>query len=73
MIAANTKLLVILISDVTSLRQVSMLAVDDMYQNLAPIEKDKYWKQRHFSIPYTLSTAAETNRPAFKGSTFDMR
>ncbi|XP_049889159.1 bestrophin-4 [Epinephelus moara] len=53
--------------------QVSMLAVDDMYQNLAPIEKDKHWAQRHFSIPYTLSTAAETLRPAFKGSTFDMR
>ncbi|TKS79446.1 Bestrophin-4 Vitelliform macular dystrophy 2-like protein 2 [Collichthys lucidus] len=53
--------------------EVSMLAVDDMYQNLAPIVKDKHWAQRHFSIPYTLSTAAETLRPAFKGSTFDMR
>ncbi|XP_028328991.1 bestrophin-4 [Gouania willdenowi] len=53
--------------------QVSMLAVDDMYQNLAPIVKDKYWKQRHFSVPYTVSTAAETLRPAFQGSTFDMR
>uniref|UniRef100_A0A3P9LVW2 Bestrophin homolog n=1 Tax=Oryzias latipes TaxID=8090 RepID=A0A3P9LVW2_ORYLA len=52
--------------------QVSMLAVDDMYQNLAPIVKDKHWNQRHFSIPYTLSTAAESQRPAFKGSTFDM-
>ncbi|XP_036938625.1 bestrophin-4 [Acanthopagrus latus] len=53
--------------------EVSMLAVDDMYQNLAPIVKDKHWTQRHFSIPYTLSTAAESLRPAFKGSTFDMR
>ncbi|XP_035025483.1 bestrophin-4 [Hippoglossus stenolepis] len=53
--------------------QVSMLAVDDMYQNLAPLEKDKHWAQRHFSVPYTLSTAAETLTPAFKGSTFDMR
>lgn len=53
--------------------QVSMLAVDDMYQSLAPIEKDKYWTQTHFSIPYTQSTAAETHKPAFKGSTFDMR
>ena len=50
-----------------------MLAVDDMYQNLAPIVKDKHWAQRHFSIPYTLSTAAESLKPAFKGSTFDMR
>ncbi|KAM3603916.1 uncharacterized protein V6R79_004014 [Siganus canaliculatus] len=53
--------------------QVSMLAVDDMYQNLAPLVKDKHWAHRHFSIPYTLSTAAESLRPAFKGSTFDMR
>lgn len=50
-----------------------MLAVDDMYLNLAPIEKDMYWKQTRFSIPYTLSTVVETHRPAFKGSTFDMR
>lgn len=50
-----------------------MLAVDDMYQNLAPIVKDKHWAQRHFSIPYTLSTAAENLEPAFKGSTFHMR
>ncbi|XP_036072281.1 bestrophin-4 isoform X1 [Oryzias melastigma] len=57
----------------SGLSQVSMLAVDDMYQNLAPIVKDKHWNQRHFSIPYTLSTAAESHRPAFKGSTFDMR
>ncbi|XP_057712500.1 bestrophin-4 [Corythoichthys intestinalis] len=53
--------------------QVSMLAVDDMYQNLAPLEKDKHWAQRHFNIPYTVSTAADRLRPAFKGSTFDMR
>uniref|UniRef100_A0A3Q2XSP7 Bestrophin homolog n=1 Tax=Hippocampus comes TaxID=109280 RepID=A0A3Q2XSP7_HIPCM len=52
--------------------QVSMLAVDDMYQNLAPLEKDKHWAQKHFSIPYTMSTAADRLRPAFKGSTFDM-
>ncbi|KAM9719122.1 bestrophin-4 [Menidia menidia] len=53
--------------------QVSMLAVDDMYQNLAPIVKDKHWTQSHFAVPYTVSTAAETLRPAFIGSTFDMR
>uniref|UniRef100_A0A3B3TQ93 Bestrophin homolog n=2 Tax=Poecilia TaxID=8080 RepID=A0A3B3TQ93_9TELE len=52
--------------------QVSMLAVDDMYQNLAPVVKDKHWKNGLFSVPYTQSTAAETLRPAFKGSTFDM-
>ncbi|XP_049602745.1 bestrophin-4 isoform X1 [Syngnathus scovelli] len=53
--------------------QVSMLAVDDMYQNLAPLEKDKHWAQQHVSIPYTVSTAADRLRPPFKGSTFDMR
>ncbi|XP_030015327.1 bestrophin-2-like [Sphaeramia orbicularis] len=53
--------------------EVSMLAVDDMYQNLAPLVKDKHWTQKHFSVPYTLSTAAEMLKPAFKGSTFDMR
>lgn len=58
---------------VCPLPQVSMLAVDDMYQKLAPIVKDKHWAQRHFSVNYTLSTAAEILRPAFKGSTFDMR
>ncbi|XP_029929954.1 bestrophin-4 [Myripristis murdjan] len=53
--------------------EVSMLAVDDMYQNLPPTLKDKHWEQKHFSVPYTLSTAVETLRPAFKGSTYDMR
>ncbi|XP_061587032.1 bestrophin-4 [Cololabis saira] len=53
--------------------QVSMLAVDDMYQNLAPVVKDKHWTQGYFSVPYTQATAAETLTPAFKGSTFDMR
>nr|XP_057918625.1 bestrophin-4 [Doryrhamphus excisus] len=53
--------------------QASMLAVDDLYQNLAPLEKDKHWAQRHFSIPYTSSTAADSRKPAFRGSTFDMR
>lgn len=55
------------------LLKVSMLAADDMYQNLAPIVKDKHWEQRYFSVPYTLSTVAETLKPTFKGSTFDMR
>ncbi|XP_061695552.1 bestrophin-4 [Syngnathoides biaculeatus] len=53
--------------------QVSMLAVDDMYQNLAPLEKDKHWSQKYFSIPYTVSTEADRLRPAYKGSTFDIR
>ncbi|XP_036410328.1 bestrophin-4 isoform X2 [Megalops cyprinoides] len=52
--------------------QVSMLAVDDMYQNLPPAEKDKYWTEEVFALPYTVATAAETLKPAFMGSTFDM-
>ncbi|XP_055722016.1 bestrophin-4 isoform X2 [Salvelinus fontinalis] len=50
--------------------QVSMLAVDDMYQNLPPTEKDKFWVERYLSVPY--STAAETLRPTFMGSTYDI-
>ncbi|XP_056149449.1 bestrophin-4 isoform X2 [Lampris incognitus] len=52
--------------------QVSMLAVDDMYQNLPLAVKDKHWLQGNFSIPYTISTAAESLKPAFKGSTYNM-
>ncbi|KAJ8357664.1 hypothetical protein SKAU_G00204580 [Synaphobranchus kaupii] len=52
--------------------QVSMLAVDDMYQNLPPSEKDKYWTDEGFTIPCSLATAAETLKP-FMGSTYDMR
>uniref|UniRef100_A0A0E9XM59 Uncharacterized protein n=1 Tax=Anguilla anguilla TaxID=7936 RepID=A0A0E9XM59_ANGAN len=49
-----------------------MLAVDDMHQNLPPSEKDKYWTEEGFTIPYSLATAAETLKP-FMGSTYDMR
>lgn len=50
-----------------------MLAVDDMYKNLAPMVRDKHWAKRHFSIPYTLSTAPEALKPTYKGSAFDIR
>ncbi|MBN3302311.1 BEST4 protein, partial [Amia calva] len=53
--------------------QVSLLAVDDMYQNLPLAEKDKYWNEASTAIPYTLATVAETLKPSFLGSTFDMR
>ncbi|XP_077133530.1 bestrophin-4 isoform X1 [Ranitomeya variabilis] len=53
--------------------QVSLLSVDDMYQNLPPIEKDKYWDEQSALPPYTMATAAETLKPSFMGSTFDMR
>ncbi|XP_028667077.1 bestrophin-4 [Erpetoichthys calabaricus] len=53
--------------------QVSLLAVDDMHQNLPPAEKDKYWNESTAQPPYTLATASETLKPSFLGSTFDMR
>ncbi|XP_075040096.1 bestrophin-4 [Mixophyes fleayi] len=53
--------------------QVSLLAVDDMYQNLPPMVKDKYWDEPDMLPPYTVATASETLKPSFMGSTFDMR
>ncbi|NWH78267.1 BEST4 protein, partial [Piaya cayana] len=53
--------------------QVSLLSVDDMYQNLPPAVKDKYWNESIAQPPYTVATAAETLKPSFLGSTFDMR
>ncbi|KAM9239228.1 bestrophin-4 [Leptosomus discolor] len=53
--------------------QVSLLSVDDMYQNLPPAVKDKYWNESTAQPPYTTATAAETLKPSFLGSTFDMR
>ncbi|XP_028902586.1 bestrophin-4 [Ornithorhynchus anatinus] len=53
--------------------QVSFLSVDDMYQNLPAAEKDKYWDESTAQPPYTVATAAETLRPSFLGSTFNLR
>ncbi|XP_030429458.1 bestrophin-4-like [Gopherus evgoodei] len=53
--------------------QVSLLSVDDMYQNLPLTGKDKYWNESTAQPPYTIATAAETLKPSFLGSTFDMR
>ncbi|XP_029473523.1 bestrophin-4 [Rhinatrema bivittatum] len=53
--------------------QVSLLSVDDLYQNLPPTTKDKYWNESTALPPYTSATAAETLKPSFLGSTFDMR
>lgn len=44
-----------------------MLAVDDMHQNLPPLEKDKYWVDKGPSYP------SATMKPVFMGSTHDMR
>ncbi|XP_008847070.1 bestrophin-4 [Nannospalax galili] len=53
--------------------QVSLLSVDDMYQNLPPAEKDQYWDEDQPQPPYTVATAAESLRPSFLGSTFNLR
>lgn len=53
--------------------QVSLLSVDDMYQNLPPVEKDRYWDEGWAQPPYTAATAAESSRPSFLGSTFNLR
>lgn len=52
--------------------QVSLLSVEDMYQNLAPAVKDKYWNESMAQPPHTMATAAETLKPSFLGSTFDV-
>eukprot|EP00069_Balaena_mysticetus_P008608 bmy_19780T0 len=53
--------------------QVSLLSVDDMYQNLPPAEKDPYWDEDSAQPPYTVATVAESLRPSFLGSTFNLR
>lgn len=55
------------------LAQVSLLSVDDMYQNLPPTEQDLYWDEARPQPPYTVATAAESQRPSFMGSTFNLR
>ncbi|XP_075693095.1 bestrophin-1 [Rhinoderma darwinii] len=51
--------------------QVSLLSVDEMHQNLPPLEKDIYWNDSDPQPPYTASTV-ETRRPSFMGSAFDI-
>ncbi|KAM6128718.1 LOW QUALITY PROTEIN: bestrophin-4 [Phoenicopterus ruber ruber] len=53
--------------------QVSLISVDDMYQNLPPTVTDKYWNELTAQPPYTTATVAGTLKPSFLGSTFDMR
>ncbi|XP_051885653.1 bestrophin-4-like [Pristis pectinata] len=51
--------------------QVSLLAVDEMHQNLPALEKDKYWNDNDPKPPYTAATT-EHRKPSFLGSTFDI-
>uniref|UniRef100_UPI00398EDEBC bestrophin-4-like isoform X2 n=1 Tax=Pristiophorus japonicus TaxID=55135 RepID=UPI00398EDEBC len=51
--------------------QVSLLAVDELHQNLPALEKDKYWNDNDPKPPYTAATT-EHRKPSFLGSTFDI-
>ncbi|XP_072448232.1 bestrophin-4-like isoform X1 [Chiloscyllium punctatum] len=51
--------------------QVSLLAVDEMHQNLPALEKDKYWNDNNPKPPYTAATT-EHRKTSFLGSTFDI-
>ncbi|XP_017937285.1 bestrophin-1 [Manacus vitellinus] len=51
--------------------QVSLMAVDEMHQDLPVLEKDLYWNEPDPQPPYTAATA-EYKRPSFLGSTFDI-
>ncbi|XP_074131590.1 bestrophin-1 [Sminthopsis crassicaudata] len=51
--------------------QVSLLAVDEMHQDLPVLEKDVFWNDPDPHLPYTAA-AAESKRASFLGSTFDI-
>lgn len=53
-------------------RQVSLLAVDEMHQDLPPMEQDMYWNDHEPQPPYTAASA-QSRRPSFFGSTFNIR
>ncbi|KAE8620053.1 hypothetical protein XENTR_v10010084 [Xenopus tropicalis] len=52
--------------------QVSMLAVDEMYSDVPPMEKDRYWNHSDPRPPYTAATLFQKHMPSFQGSTFNM-
>ncbi|XP_036619882.1 bestrophin-1 [Trichosurus vulpecula] len=52
--------------------QVSLLAVDEMHQDLPVLEKDMYWNDPDPHLPYTAA-ASESKRASFLGSTFDIK
>lgn len=52
--------------------QVSLLSVDEMHQNLPPLERDMYWNEMEPNPPYTVATL-QSRRTSFLGSTFNIR
>ncbi|XP_051003021.1 LOW QUALITY PROTEIN: bestrophin-1 [Acomys russatus] len=51
--------------------QVSLLSVDEMHQDLPPMERDMYWNEVEPQPPYTAASA-QSRRPSFLGSTFNI-
>ncbi|KAF7467168.1 bestrophin-1 [Marmota monax] len=51
--------------------QVSLLSVDEMHQDLPPLERDMYWNEIEPHPPYTAA-ASQFRRPSFWGSTFNI-
>ncbi|KAF3822151.1 bestrophin-1 isoform X1 [Mirounga leonina] len=51
--------------------QVSLLAVDEMHQDLPPMERDMYWNEPEPQPPYTAASA-QSRRASFLGSTFNI-
>lgn len=52
--------------------QVSLLSVDEMYDNLPMVERDMYWNESEPQPPYTAASA-EHRKPSFMGSALDIR
>ncbi|XP_077982195.1 bestrophin-2a-like [Glandiceps talaboti] len=51
--------------------QVGLLIVDDLYGHYPDIEKDMYWDEKEFTLPYTKSTLKKGSR-TWLGSTVDV-
>lgn len=52
--------------------QVSLLSVDEMYDNFPLVERDVYWNESEPQPPYTTASA-EHRKPSFMGSALDIR
>lgn len=75
---ASGKLIILpglpILFDTTSVlgTQVCLLSVDEMHQNLPPLERDIYWNEMDPQPPYTAASA-QYRRSSFMGSTFEMK
>ncbi|XP_052359702.1 bestrophin-1-like [Oncorhynchus keta] len=51
--------------------QVSLLSVDEMYDTIPLVERDKYWNESEPQPPYTAASV-EHRKPSFMGSALDI-